>query len=107
MDIIPTLRNIRQMSRDSMARTDQFLSGGGFGDNAGKPSDYGIKGAGWNQKMTPAGGARMAGTGLVNSLVSAGANHLVEPMRDAIQPHFNGAIAEVFSLHDTPNIAAR
>ena len=107
MDIVGGLRNIRQMSRDSMARTEQFLSGGGFGDNAGKPGDYGINGVRPNGRLTRGGGARMAGTGLINAVAGNVAQHLVEPMRAAIQPHFDGAIREVFSLHDVPTIASR
>ncbi len=105
MDLINGLRTIREMSRDSMDRTNQFLTGGGFGDNAGKPADYGITGAGWNNKLTPAVGTRMAGTGLANAVINAGAQHLIEPVRAAIQPHFNGAIAEITGVTPTPNVA--
>ena len=72
----------------------------------GKPSDYGLQQGGPQQiARTPRVMPRMAGGNIVTAMVGELAPNIVEPLRAAIQPHFNGAMQEVFRAAPMPNVS--
>ena len=98
MDVRRGLRAIREASRNSMRRTDDFINSTLGGAGASEPSDYGF---GQGRSVRKAGG------NLVGAIVGEIGPNIVEPMREAIQPHFNAAVREVFHLNDPSVIGMR